>query len=225
MKQQQGIAHLALILVIVVLAVVGFAGYQVVSKDESTVSTREEVDKDTEELAEIPLDLEGVKTVDEIRELSLAELPEGEIVSVELELEHGTLIYKVTFADGTVKMYDAKTGEVYVDDHEDGDDEGESEDELKENGEAFNPNKKVGLTVANAIAIAREQFPGSRVEKVEVEVEDGVVVFSVRFTNDARVDVDSDTGEVVRTEQPKTEDDKEDDDKSNSDSSDESDDD
>jgi uncharacterized membrane protein YkoI len=54
--------------------------------------------------------------------------------------------------------------------------------------------------ITEAITIAQNEMPGKTVVKVEHENEDGVDVFSVRFDDGSRVDVDSSTGAVVRNE-------------------------
>lgn len=56
-----------------------------------------------------------------------------------------------------------------------------------------------------AVAIAQSVFSNSVFEKVELEFEHGVQVYSVRFTDDARVDVSADDGSVLRVEQPEIE--------------------
>jgi Peptidase propeptide and YPEB domain len=78
-------------------------------------------------------------------------------------------------------------------------------------------------TLEEAVAIAKKQFPTKTVEKVEKESEEGVSVWSVRFTDNSRVDVSVETGEVTRIKdktnnsRSSREDDDSDDDKSGSD--------
>lgn len=57
------------------------------------------------------------------------------------------------------------------------------------------------VSVDEAKSIAQNVFPDKTIEKVETENEDGVLVYSVRFTDSSRVDVSSSDGSVVRTEQ------------------------
>ncbi len=56
-----------------------------------------------------------------------------------------------------------------------------------------------GTSLAEAVALAEKQFPTKKVEKVEKETEEGVAVWSVRFTDGSRVDVNIATGELTRT--------------------------
>lgn len=56
------------------------------------------------------------------------------------------------------------------------------------------------ISVDQAKAAAMAVFPDKTFNKVEVELEDGIVVFSVRFADDSRVDVQASDGAVVRVE-------------------------
>ncbi len=73
-----------------------------------------------------------------------------------------------------------------------------------------------GTTLGEAVTIAEKQFPTKKVEKVEKETEEGVAVWSVRFTDGSRVDVSIATGEITRIKDKMNDDssDKEDDDDS-----------
>lgn len=62
----------------------------------------------------LPEDLSDVVPIEQVRTTALADLPGGTIVGVELEQEEGVLVYKVKYSDGTVRIYDAKTGLVVV---------------------------------------------------------------------------------------------------------------
>jgi uncharacterized membrane protein YkoI len=57
----------------------------------------------------------------------------------------------------------------------------------------------VGISSGQAETIAQAQFPNKSIVKVETEQEDGGVVFSFRFSDGSRVDV-NDSGRVVRVE-------------------------
>lgn len=57
-----------------------------------------------------------------------------------------------------------------------------------------------GISLDDAVAAAQAKMPGKTIEKVETETEDDEVVYSVRFTDDSRVDVRASDGVVVRTE-------------------------
>ncbi|QQG49655.1 MAG: PepSY domain-containing protein [Candidatus Berkelbacteria bacterium] len=63
------------------------------------------------------------------------------------------------------------------------------------------PDKFIGdITIEQARTIAQNRRPGKTIEKIEQEVEEGVGVYSVRFTDSGRVDVNAVTGEIMRVE-------------------------
>lgn len=63
------------------------------------------------------------------------------------------------------------------------------------------PASSGSVTFEQAKTIALGVFPDKTIKKVETELEHGVLVYSVRFTDSSRVDVNSNNGSVVRTEQ------------------------
>jgi uncharacterized membrane protein YkoI len=136
---------------------------------------------------ELPTDLSGLKPIDEIRSLAAVGLVQGvSISSVELELEENVLVYKVKFSDGTFKLYNARTGEMVA----------KSDLEIDASVPA---NFVASVTIDSARATAQGIFPDKTVNKIELETENGIVVYSVRFTDDSRVDVSATDGSVVRT--------------------------
>ena len=56
------------------------------------------------------------------------------------------------------------------------------------------------LTLAQARTIAQDQRPGKTIKKIEREVEEGVGVYSVRFTDSGKVDVNAVTGAIMKLE-------------------------
>ncbi len=60
------------------------------------------------------------------------------------------------------------------------------------------PESSISLDQAKAIALG--VFPGKTIKAVETEQEHGVIVYSVRFTDDSRVDVQASDGAVLRME-------------------------
>lgn len=146
---------------------------------------RQEVIK---EAVELPQNLGNVLGLDEMRTLAEKDIPAGAtIVKVEIENEHGVVLYKVKFSDGSYRLYDATTGLAYV-----------------ETGSGIETDESVpsgfvaGITVQQARDTASAQRPGKVITKIELEVEEGKVVYSVRFSDNGRVDVDASNGSVVR---------------------------
>ena len=189
-KIQDGSSHIVLLGAIVVLAVVGAAGWRVLSNDSNT--TNLSVDTPTQQtLAEqLPADLTGIKPIAEIYSLAEAQKVGVTVTGVELESEDGQVVYVVHFSDGSIVAFDANSGDV-VQLSDDNDDDINDDDSLPSSFVA-------GISIKDAIDIAKAERPGSTLEKVELEVENGIVVFSVRFTDESRVDVRADNGKVQR---------------------------
>lgn len=146
---------------------------------------RQEVIK---EAVELPQNLGNVLGLDEMRTLAEKDTPAGAtIVKVEIENEHGVVLYKVKFSDGTYRLYDATTGLAYV----------EVSSGL-ETDESVPSGFVAGITVQQARDTASAQRPGKVITKIELEMEEGKVVYSVRFSDNGRVDIDASNGSVVR---------------------------
>lgn len=198
MKLSTGLAVLAMLLVV-----------GTVSANVSSDRTRQASERSTE----IPANLQDVLSVNDIREKALAQVPNGSITGIELENEEGILVYKVRFTDGSVRLFNAKTGELMV-----------KNSDLETDGSV--PAGFVAqIDLSRARAIAQAQRPDKTINKVELETENGVVVYSFRFTDEGRVDVSATDGSIVRVrngdssddnQQSDTSDDNGDDDSGNS---------
>lgn len=62
------------------------------------------------------------------------------------------------------------------------------------------------ITAEQAMAAAQGAYPGSRVQRVELENENGCLVFCVNLSNGLEVKVDAGTGTVLQPEQGDSED-------------------
>ena len=62
------------------------------------------------------------------------------------------------------------------------------------------------ITADQAMAAARAAYPGSRVQRVELENENGCLVYGVSLSNGLEVKVDAGTGAVLHQEQEDSED-------------------
>jgi uncharacterized membrane protein YkoI len=164
--------------VIALLVVVGGASAMISSKQTRSNSERK---------TEIPANLEGVMSIEDIKAKAIAEVPSVDVTGIELENEDGVLIYKVRYADGSYRFFDAKTGEIINDSVA-----GLEKDDSVPAG--YVP----GIDLAMARSIAQDQRPGKTINKIELETENGVVVYSVRFSDDGRVDINANDGSVLR---------------------------
>ncbi len=198
-NKENGFTVPHILLFLLVLGFVGGAGYYVYNQNSSKSSTNsQETQTETKKESTLPTDLTGLKTADEIRTIAGADLGTATIVSVELEQEDGGLVYKVKLSDGKILFFDAKTGTATT--KEKVKDDG-VENEADDDDSASIPGGFVaGISVDQAKTTAQGTLPGKTVKKVELEPENGVMVYSVRFTDGSRVDVNATTGAVVRTE-------------------------
>lgn len=151
-----------------------------------------------EDVVELPQTLDNVLGIDEMRTLAGTDAPAGTTVEkVELENEHGAVLYKVKFSDGSFRLYDAVTGLAYV----------EPADDNSENDDSIPADFVPGITMQQARDIAQAKREGKTITKIELDTENGIVVYSVRFSDDGRVDVNATDGSVVRVKEPDQKDD------------------
>lgn len=191
--QQKGFTVVELLLIVVTVAALGGAGYYVYSQKKDSKASL--TPNNSISLADqLPAPLEGLKTLEEIRSIATAQ-DSSPITEVELEQEHGSLLYKVKLSNGRVLFFDAKTGAQVTNVKDD--DENDDEDEV------IPADFKPGITLEQARQTAQDKRPGKVIVKVELENEHGVVVYNVRFSDDGRVEVNATDGAVVRVKEPK----------------------
>lgn len=161
-----------------------FAAIVLVGTTSAFVATNRAEIAHKEEI-EVPANLDDLLPLNQIRDIALADAGDNTITGIELEKEDQGLVYKVKFSDGSIRFYDAVSGEAV--DVKSGDD-----DSVPASGFTG------GLSIAEARQIASDQRPGATITKIELENEHGVVVYSVRFSDGGRVDVNAKTGDVLR---------------------------
>ncbi|MCW1908399.1 MAG: PepSY domain-containing protein [Candidatus Saccharibacteria bacterium] len=170
-------------LLVIALLFVGTAS-AVAWQAKKDVSLRQSVIEDN---LQLPANLDDVLSVAQIREKAAADQPAGaSIMQIELETEEGSVVYKVKFSDGSFRLYDARTGEHFV------------KNEVAEVDGTVPAGFVAGISLQQARDIAVTQRPGQTVIKIELETEEGAVVYSVRFADGSRVDVNATNGTVVR---------------------------
>jgi len=187
-KNEQGIGHL-IVLAVVVVVFVGGAGYYVYNHNlHKTKPKNSEATEsaDTTLAAPLPTDL---LTLDKAKALAQAQKPNTAVLGVELENENGVLVFKVKLAGGTTLAFNARTGAV-VNGAESSEVEGQTD---------LPADIKATITVSKAIEIALAQKSSGTVKNVELELEDGVLTYSVRFTDGGRVEINATTGAVIKT--------------------------
>lgn len=181
-----------ILIVVAVVAIVGTLGWKFydASTKKASLSNSSHVEDSV-----LPDTLPELTDLATVKEAALAEKPGVTVIHVELERSSDdTLVYKAQLSDGTVVVYDARTGAKI-----------KTQTASEKSDELLPANFSGGVGFAKAIEAARTVKPTGTIQKVELELEAGVVVYSVRFTDKARVDVNAETGAVVRSKAAKTE--------------------
>lgn len=125
---------------------------------------------------------------------------EGKVDDVDLERRNGQTFYEVEIdrkGNDAVVRLDAYTGKIVAVFNDDDDDDYTT-------GTGATGSKEVKLTAAQASSIALKQSGGGKVTKVELDHDDGRYVYEVELRTDqgeADVDVDADTGKVLKFDQ------------------------
>ncbi len=190
-------------LAVVVLAGGGFSfANAATSHDKPTTEVAEKND----DLSQAELAKQAKITEEAATKTALEKVP-GTVNEVELEDEDGTVVYEfeITSTDGTqqdVKV-DAQTGKIVkveADDEEDGEEKDEEENDDLSQAELA---KQAKITEEAATKTALEKVPGT-VNEVELEDEDGTVVYEFEITStdgtQQDVKVDAQTGKIVKVE-------------------------
>lgn len=201
-----GAIEIALLVVLVgILGFVGFRAYQVYTMDDNLASKVDFEDSNGEVETLSADELGEIKSLEDITALAEDNDEKATVVSVELEMEDGILVYKIKLSNGAVISFNAVTGAIVAED---------SEDKAETDDADLSANIATKISIVEAIRIAQAERPGKDVRKVELELEDGELVFSVRFTDKGRVDVSAETGGIVevRGEEGKREKSRDDDD-------------
>ncbi len=172
------------VIVVLVLAALGGVGYYVVGKQDTKSSVTTE--STTPLATTIPTDLGGILTLDKIEELAKKDDATLTIKGIELKTEDGVLVYVVHLSNGKQITYNATSGEQIAI----SDDDSKDDDSLPNNLTA-----KVSLS--SAVEIAKKEHPGVAIEKIEVETEDGTLVYRVKFVDEALVEVDANNGSIM----------------------------
>jgi uncharacterized membrane protein YkoI len=192
-NNQLGFAHpVAIGVFVVTLVVIGFAGYRVINNNDKKQLNSTEQHVQAED--KLPLDLSEVLDVSKVKELAIGSST-ASVSNLELENEHGQLVYKVKLSDGSMVVLDAKTGAKVTG--------ATHANEVEDEQGTLPADFTVLVSFSKAREIAQAKFPNGTINKIELDVEAGKVVISVRFADKARVDVDATSGAVVRIKDSK----------------------
>jgi uncharacterized membrane protein YkoI len=189
LTDQKGLSRA--LIVALVLGIFAAGGYYFLRRDNNTTAPNREVTQEEITLVSpLPTD---ILTVESIRSMAENEVPNMAITSIELEVEDGIYLYKVKMADGNVYFFDAQTGDKVT--------RTDTAETVEVQDGSLPTNFATSITFDDARRIALEQKQNGVIEKIELEVEEGITVYSVRFNDDTRIDIDATTGAIVRNEQ------------------------
>lgn len=175
-----GAVSLAILLIVVML------GYLFMSNAPAKQTNRQSTE--TEVADALPAELGDLLATDALLEIVKADIPESTVSVVELEQEGQSVVYKVYLSDGSVVRYNAVTGSRI----------GTATINTEEDHHELPAGFVAALTFVQARDIAVSQKPNVAVRKIELETEGTAVVYSVRFVDRGRIDVNALTGEIVR---------------------------
>lgn len=216
------IPHIELIVAVAAIVAVGFAVIRIMDANSSPVAS-EINDSQSSELDLASINLDDVVGLETVKQAALIDNEGATVISYELESEDGVLVYKIRLDSGLELYFNATTGELI---------KTETSDDTEDDDNQLLPaNFVAGISFNQARQIAQAERPEKKIEKIELEVEDGQVVYSIRFQDEGRVDINATTGDVVEVRQEdgertfRSNDDDSDDDSDDDDSDDDSDDD
>lgn len=186
-KKQEGFAH-AIVPIVLAVVVVGILATVYVARTNNKASANTENNTETTALeTAIPTSLASIDAIKSAVEL---DNPGVGITSVELSSENGTYLYKVKLANGTVLFFDATKATKI--DHA----TGENEAEVGEIPTSF----VAAVTYEQARTTALAQKTDSTIKTIELESENGVIVYKVKFVDGVKILINATTGTVVTTE-------------------------
>ena len=171
-------------------------------QDKPTSEVQEE--NDAQNQAELA---KQSKITEEAATKTALEKVPGTVNKVELEDEDGTIVYgiEIVSEDGSqqdVKI-DAQTGKVVKVEADDKEENGKENDEENDGQNQAELAKQAKITEEAATKTALEKVPGT-VNKVELEDEDGHVVYDVEINakdgSKQSVKVDAQTGKIIKVE-------------------------
>lgn len=192
-NHQNGFSIVEIAIIVVVVAVMGLLGWKFYDTKVNQSQVNNAVDKANaaDMIPEALTDLVDIKT---IQQSALVDKPGVTVIHMELEQSGSGLVYKAELSDGTVTVYNARTG-AHI----------RSGVASEKTTEVLPTDLSTSISFARALEIARAEKPGSKVYKIELEREAGVLVYSVRFSDKARVDVNAQNGAIVRTKAARVE--------------------
>lgn len=192
-NKQKGFAHIEVILILAVIGAISGVGWFVWNKNQKPQVNSEQAAVTPQKLEQIPDDVSGLKTIEEIKQQAINDIGDNNVAGIELELEDGKLVYSIHLSNGQTLFFDASSGaKLAIQD--------DNDDEM-EDGQSLPENYSLTLGLDKAMEIARNERPGKSIVKVEIEMEDGEIIYNVRFSDKGRVIVSALNGAIKEVRQ------------------------
>ena len=160
------------------------------SKASTDANTLEAMEAEAETvIIEASID-EGTITIDQAKAAAEAAVPEASVLKVERAVENGVEIYSIELNNDQAVKVDAKDGGIlYI--------------ELVDNGAAEVAQNEaaaqggINITAEEAKEIAEKAFDGARAVELELERENGGLVYEVELDNGSEIEIDAATGHIL----------------------------
>jgi len=193
-KRQSGFTIVEIGIGVVILVVIGLLGWKFFSSMQSN-SQKDGVAQSIQTSDIDPAKLTDLTDIATIQKSALDGKEGATLTGVQLKTEDGKLVYQATLSDGSVLTFDATTGAKLSEEKEKADHAAKS----------LPANFSGGIGLAKAVEVAKTTVPNSAVRELELEEDDGLLVYRIKFANEAQVDVDATTGAIIRSKAAKKE--------------------
>lgn len=193
-KPQSGFSLPHLLPLIIAVFLAGGVGYYIYDRNQDKKSVSSQVDQ-ADLIEELPGNL---LTIEKIKSLAEAEKPGTNIASLKLEKDGDVLVYILRLSDGTKLVYNAQSGVKLTGAKVEGDETPDDED--------LPANFAAALSLADAYEKALAQNPGAKLKEVEIESEDGKIVYEFKFSNGTKVEISAADGSVLKVDREDDED-------------------
>lgn len=185
-SNQSGMLDMTVLIVMAFVVVgAGFAYWRISNNNDELSSINGQ--NDAEIIQALPENLDSLKTIEEIEQIS--GVTDGvTIIGFVLESENDKTVYKVTLSNGKKLVIDASTGEVLSDETTDISDE-----------EKIPAGIEITLSPIQAYKLAATKS-SSPIKSIEMEVEDKKVTYKIEYKDGSKIEIDATSGAVLKSE-------------------------
>jgi uncharacterized membrane protein YkoI len=145
--------------------------------------------------------LQRTISLERAQQIALADHDGAVVREAGLEFEGEALVYEITLSGGIEVVIDASSGAVLMVEQDDDERPRRARDgEGRSTPAAGAPLLQPTISLEQAQRTALAANADAAVEEVELEFEDGRLVYEVELSNDVDVEIDAVTGEILETE-------------------------